>query len=196
MCSAIALGITSAGLGLYQGYAQGEAAKAQAEAQADAMERNAEFARAQGHDAIERGGIEELKLRRNIAQHLGNQRASLATNEVDINSGSAVDVRNASIAAGEYDAEAIRFNAARARWGYENQADNLEIQAANTRAAGKAAARNALFGGIAQAGLTGADLYYNYQNSKSSPLIDYRPSDWRRTTYLTNQYYKNKGKSK
>ena len=162
--------------------AQGRAAQAQANAQAQALEQNAEFSRAQAHDAIERGGQEELKLRRNIQKHLGNQRASLATNEVDINSGSALDVRNASISEGEYDAETIRFNAARQRWGYLNQAENQMTQAANARAQGeaaasqgKAAARNALFGGVVNAGL---GIASGYQTSKSSPLTQTTISDY------------------
>ena len=167
MCTVLAA--LGAGLSVYQGYASGQAAKAQAEAQAQAMEQNAKFARAQGHDAIERGGQEELKHRRNMAKHLATQRASLATTGIDINSGSALDARNASISEGEYDAETIRFNAARERWGYINKAENLEAQAAGTRAQGKAAARNALFGGIAGAALGGLNAY---SQMKSSPLTD------------------------
>ena len=177
MCTVLAA--LGAGLSVYQGYASGQAAKAQAEAQAQAMEQNAKFARAQGHDAIERGGQEELKHRRNMAKHLATQRASLATTGIDINSGSALDARNASISEGEYDAETIRFNAARERWGYINKAENLEAQAAGTRAQGKAAARNALFGGIAGAALTGLNTY---SQTKSSPLTD--------TTGSSYNYYR------
>ena len=165
----------SAGLSLYQGYAQGQAAQAQAEAQAAAYEQNAQNARVKAHDAIERGGLEELKHRRNLAKQLGNQRAGLATAGIDINSGSALDVRNASIAEGEYDAEVIRFNAARERWGYISDAENLEAQAAGARASGKAAARNALFGGIISAGL---GIAGGAANSKSSPLTEKTPTDY------------------
>ena len=165
----------SAGLSLYQGYAQGKAAQAQANAQAQALEQNAQFSRAQAHDAIERGGQEELKHRRNLAKQLGTQRAGMATNDVDINSGSALDVRNASISEGEYDAEAIRFNAARQRWGYINQAENQEAQAGGLRAQGKAAARNALFGGIVNAGL---GIASGYQSAKSSPLTQTTNADY------------------
>ena len=97
MCTLLsALG---AGASLYSGYAAGKTAKANAYAQASAMDYNAKIARQQGHDAILRGGEEELKLRRQLAQHRGKQRATLATQGIDINSGSALDVQNASIAA-------------------------------------------------------------------------------------------------
>ena len=169
------LSAIGAGLSIYQGYAAGKTAEAQAEAQASAMEQNANFSRAQAHDAIERGGQEELKLRRQLAQHKGNQRAILATGGIDIDSGSAVDVQNASISEGEHDAEAIRFNAARQRWGYINQTENLEAQAAGMRAQGKAAARNALFGGIVSGGL---ELYSGYKGVKSSPLTETKVTDY------------------
>lgn len=176
MCSV--LGAISAGLSLYQGYAAGQAAEAQADAQAASLEANARTARLQGHDAIERGGLEELKLRRQLAQHKGTQKATLATQGIDINSGSALDAQKASIAEGEHDAEVIRFNAARQRWGYINQAENLEAQASNTRAMGKSVARNALFEGIGNAVLGGIDVWQN--NKTSSPLteIDDRSKYW------------------
>ena len=164
------LGALSAGLSLYQGYAAGQAAEAQANAQAAAMETNANNSRIMAHDSIERGSLEELKLRRQLAQHKGNQRATLATQGIDINSGSALDAQQASITEGEHDAEVIRFNAARQRWGYINQAENLGAQASNTRAMGKSAARNALFGGLGNAVLGGIDTWQN--NKTSSPLTD------------------------
>ncbi|MBR0033401.1 MAG: hypothetical protein IJP96_11235 [Synergistaceae bacterium] len=171
MCTLLAA--VGAGLSVAQGVAQGNAAKAQAEAQAQAMEANAKNARAQGHDAIERGGQEELKLRRQLAQHRGTQRAVLSTEGIDINSGSAMDAQNASISEGEHDAAAIRFNAARQRWGYINQAENLEAQAANARMQGKSAARNALFGGIANGLSIGLGAW---GNTKSSPLTEKTPA--------------------
>lgn len=146
MCSALAF-LSFAG-SMYQGIMQSEYAEAQAEAQARAAEQNAKIAKAQGHDAIIRGGEKELELRRDLARHKGNQRATLAANGIDINSGSALDVQNASISEGEYDAAAIRQNAARERWGYEMEAKNYQTQAANARAQGKAASNNALFGSV------------------------------------------------
>ena len=172
MCTVLsALGTAAT---VYSGYAQGKTAKAHAYAQASAMDYNAEVARQQAHDSILRGGEEELRLRRQLAQHRGNQRAILATSGADIDSGSALDAQNASIAAGEYDANVIRFNAARQRWGYLNEADNLNTQAANTRAIGRANYRNALFGGIVNGGLYAYEGYEKYRGTQatSSPLTD------------------------
>ena len=167
MCTVTAaLAAINAGASLYGGYAAGETAKAESEAQAQAMEANAKTAEIQAHDSVERGGQEELKLRRQMAQTRGTQRSMMAAQGVDINSGSALDVQNASIAEGEHDAEVIRFNAARQRWGYINQAQNLESQARNTRARGKYAARNALISGIGNAIIGGMNAF----GSSGSPL--------------------------
>ena len=169
MCTALAA--ISAGASLFGGYATGQTAQAQAEAQAQAMEANARTARIQAHDSIERGGQDELKLRRQLAQTRGTQRAVMAAQGVDVNSGSALDVQNASIAEGEHDAEVIRFNAARQRWGYINQANNLQAQAAATRSAGMYTARNSLIGGIGGAVTSGLDAFDKWRTAKkSSPL--------------------------
>ena len=170
MCTlTTALTAISAGASLYQGYASGQSAMAQADAQADALERNADISRQQGHDAIQRGGMEELRLRRQLANLRANQRTQAAASSIDINSGSALDVQNASISEGEFDAEAVRFNAARAKWGYDTQANNMDAQANNARAIGRSARTNALIGSVANAlGTIGTGLYSSKQNY--SPL--------------------------
>ncbi len=168
MCSTLALGIISAGASLMQGMAQADAIRAQSEAQARAQEANARIAQQKAHDAIERGGQDELALRRNIAQQKGHNRAAMASAGIDIDSGSALDIQNASIQEGEHDAAAIRFNAARERWGYITQSENLLEQAAMSRANGESAANNALFGGFMNFGQGLAGMYYN--NMGSSPL--------------------------
>lgn len=145
MCTMLAAAVGAAGT-LYQGIAARNAANAQARA----AERNAEIAEAQGHDAILRGGEEELSLRRRLALQRGSTRAATAASGVDADTGSALDVRNASISEGERDAAAIRYNAARERWGYQTQAANYRAQASAARAAGS----NALFGSVIGAGAT------------------------------------------
>ena len=173
MCTLISA--LSAGASLFTGIAQANNAKAQANAQAAAMEANARNADILAHDAIERGGQDELKLRRSLAQVAGNQSVQAASSGIDSNSGSVLDARNASISEGEHDAEAIRFNAARERWGYISQARNLNNQAAYTRAAGKSAADNVLFGNIMNWGLNLGNTVYEQTkdpNDAESPLTD------------------------
>ena len=169
------LSALSAGASLYSGVAQARNARAQADAQASALEANARNAQILGHDAIERGGQEELRLRRSLAQVAGNQTVQAANSGIDINSGSVRDARNASVSEGEHDAEAIRFNAARERWGYQTQANNLNNQAAYARAAGRAASNNILFGTVTKWGLDLANNIYDQTKTTedTSPLTDY-----------------------
>ena len=174
MCTLISA--LSAGASLFAGITQANNAKAQANAQAAALEANARNADILAHDAIERGGQEELKLRRSLAQIAGNQSVQAASSGIDSNSGSVLDARNASISEGEHDAEAIRFNAAKERWGYISQARNLNNQATYYRAAGKSAANNILFGNIMNWGLNLGNTIYEQTrdpNEAESPLTDY-----------------------
>jgi len=148
---------------------QGVAADNAAKAQAAAAEQNAKIAEAQGHDAIERGGEEELRLRRQMAIQRGNARAQAAASGIDADAGSMLDLRNASISEQERDAAAIRFNAARERWGYQTQAQNYRNEASAARASG----RNALFGSIIGAGTQLGTAAYNQWGAGSavkSPL--------------------------
>ena len=143
MCTMLAAAIGAAGTVM-----QGMAANSAAKAQAQAAEQNARIAEAQGHDAIERGGDEELRLRRQAAIRRGNARAQAAASGIDADSGSMLDTRNADISETERDAAAIRYNAARERWGYQVQAQNYRNEASAARASG----RNALFSSIIGAG--------------------------------------------
>ena len=169
MCTVMtALGLTA---GAYSSYAQGEAAKAQADAQANALEQNAKISEYQAHDAIQRGGQDELRLRRSLAIQQGQARAAMGASGIDIDSGSMRDVIHQSIQEGEHDAEAIRFNAARERWGYLQQANNMRAQAQTARNVGSNAYRNALFGGVLKLGAGVADYYSD--NDAGSPLTQY-----------------------
>ena len=178
MCTLISA--LSAGASLFTGIAQANNAKAQANAQAAALEANARNADILAHDAVERGGQDELRLRRSLAMNAGNQAVQAASSGVDSSSGSVIDARTASISEGEHDAEAIRFNAARERWGYISQARNLNNQAAYARAAGKSAADNVLFSNLMKWGLDLGNTVYEQTrdpNDSESPLTDTMP-DW------------------
>ncbi|GHV46805.1 hypothetical protein FACS1894204_09150 [Synergistales bacterium] len=128
--------------------AQGMAAQSSAKAQAAVAEQNARLAEEQADDAVKRGGREENKFRRQISIHQGQQRALLAAAGVDIDSGSAALLQDASRNEAEEDASVIRFNAAREAWGHQVQAVDYQNAAAGARAAG----RNAFTGGVIGAG--------------------------------------------
>ncbi len=187
MCTAaLALAGIGAAANLYQGVAQSKAEKAYGNAQASALEQNADIAEAQGHDAIQRAGLEELRLRRGLAQQMGNINAQAGASGIDTNSGSVQDVRNATISEGEQDAAAIRFNAARERWGYNAQAANLRTQANMTRAISKANARNILTGSVLGFGVDTATAIYE-GNQRTSALTKQTDSDWVDTFGIENK---------
>ena len=152
MCTLLAAAVGATGTVM-----QGMAANSAAKAQAQAAEQNAKIAEAQGHDAIERGADDELRLRRQAAIRRGNARAQAAASGIDADSGSMTDLLNSDISEQERDAAAIRYNAARERWGYQTQAQNYRNEASAARASG----RNALFGSIIGAGTQLGTAAYN-----------------------------------
>lgn len=136
MCT-IAAALTAGGT-LMQGYSQYRAGNAQAQA----AEYSAKLAEQQGRDAVMRGGTEEMRLRRSLDRQRGTQRAAMTAAGIAADSGSALDIQTRSMTEGERDAAAIRFNAAREKWGYDAQGVNYRNQASASRSAG----RNALLG--------------------------------------------------
>jgi hypothetical protein len=126
---------------------QGMAANSAAKAQARAEQQNARLVELQGEDAVRRGGREEEKFRRQLAIHQGQQRAVLAASGVDIDSGSAAELQEASLMEGEEDAAVIRLNAQREKWGFDMQALNHRNAASAARSAGKNAMTAGIVGG-------------------------------------------------
>ena len=139
---------------------QGKAAAASAKYNAQVAEnnavvarQNAAFAGAEGNANAERQG---MKTRAAV----GAMKAAQAANGIDVNSGSAVDVRSSAAELGQLDAITIRSNAARRAYGFETEAVNDQAQAALDRAGGKAA-QKASYIGAASTILGGAVKGYN-----------------------------------
>lgn len=166
MCSMVAA-LTAGAVGsVMQGMAANSAARATASAQEAAAAQNAAVAEAQGHDAVERGGQEELRLRRSLARQMGNARAQAAASGIDPDLGSLMEVRNASLSEGERDAAAIRYNAARERWGYLNQANAIRTEGANAASISRAQGSNALFGSFLGAGANAGLDWWRERNTR------------------------------
>ena len=168
MCTVL-MGVLGAAGTLMQGMAANSAARAQAAAE----QQNARIADAQALDAVKRGGIEELKLRRQMSIHQGQQRAMLAASGVDVDSGSPLDLQEASMREGEQDAAAIRFNASREAWGYNVEAVNRRNAASAARAAG----RNALTGSIIGAGTSLLSTVTPYVGGRGTIAPSLKPFD-------------------
>lgn len=112
---------------------------------------NARLGELQADDALKRGGMEEERYRRQVAQIAGAQRAEIGARNVK-RSGTALDLLSDTAQIGEEDALTIRNESAREAWGYRFQADE-------SRRYGRSASRQA---GYAAGGtlLTGAAQSY------------------------------------
>lgn len=125
---------------------------------------NADLADLQAEDAIARGHEAELKSRGGSRQLVGAQRASLAAQGIDIDTGSARDVVENDAMLGELEALTIRNNARRAAWGFNVQASQYRNQGELARTAGRNTAK-ALRNQSVSTLLNGAgDLYSIYQS--------------------------------
>jgi hypothetical protein len=138
--------VVGAGVSAYGASAQATAAKQQADYQAQVNANNAKIAEYQRTDAINRGQDAAEKSLQQQALLLSQQRAALAANGVDLNSGSATDLFASTKFLGAQDVNTIQSNAAREAWGYKNdsanalQDSNLNRWKAATTSPGKQAA--------------------------------------------------------
>jgi len=116
-------------------------------AQDKMLHRNADIADLQAKDALQRGEIDQKKIRRRTEQVIGSQRVNLAAQGVDVNKGSSLDVVADAAYLGKLDELTIKNNAAKEAWGYRTQADDLRYQGRLAKKKGEQAAFNTILGG-------------------------------------------------
>jgi hypothetical protein len=133
-------------IGAYGKYKAGKAAKKAGQAgadiatsQAELSDYNADVAKLQAQDALERGAESESKFRAGVRGLVASQRTGFAAGNIDVAGGSAMDVQADAAFLGELDALTIRTNAAREAWGYQVQEEDLHRQAAIARKGGQMA---------------------------------------------------------
>jgi hypothetical protein len=130
-------------------YVQSKALQAQAEFERQEAEMNARVADLQAEDATRRGAAEANRARKEGRQVISAQRAASAAQGIDINTGSAGDIQEETLALSEQDVETIKSNAWREAWGFKAQALDLRSGARLQYHAKQSAARNTLLtGGI------------------------------------------------
>lgn len=105
---------------------------------------NAALADQSAADAKQRGEIEARKHSLKVRAMIGDQRASMAAQGVNVNSGSSLDITSDTANWGAYDAETIRANAAREAWGFNVQATNYRNNARLSRMTSNSRASNTL----------------------------------------------------
>lgn len=143
--------VASGGLGLASAYSQAEATKQAGAFNAKQMEMNARLSDLQADDSIRRGDNEAAQVKKQAKQMVGSQRAALAAQGIEVDSGTAADIQADTQDMGEIDAMTVKNNAWREAWGFKQQALNSSGQAMMTRAESANKARNTLLTGGMQA---------------------------------------------
>jgi hypothetical protein len=126
--SAVA-GIAGAGVAAYGAIQSGEAQSRAANYQAQVAANNQVIAGQNADYAKQAGAVQEASKRTAIAALIGSQRTASAANNLDVNSGSALDLQSSAAALGEEDARTIRDSAARTARGYQIQGIDYGAQA-------------------------------------------------------------------
>lgn len=151
-------------VGTYQGM---QAQAANAAYQAQVARNNSDIAKQNYDLESDSGQIQAENFGMRTRSVIGAAKAQQGASGVDVNSGSAVDVRAGAAEIGELDALSIRSNAARRAYGYEvaatsdtAQAGLLQDQSENLKSAAPMAAFSSL---LSAAGGAGASYtkYYN-----------------------------------
>lgn len=148
MCEPITLStvatIASVGGTILGAYGQHQTGKAQ-ERMANVR---AQMQHEQAVDAISRGQQAEADHRRKVQAFKGKQRATLASNLVELDSGSASDIQADTAMLSELDALTIRNNAEREAYGYESAAAASRFEGKQSARAGTMSAAGTLLGGL------------------------------------------------
>ncbi len=109
--------------------AQGNAANEMAQYRAQVARNNAKAATGDAAYAIQAGKLESYNQGMKNRAHLGNVKAEQAASGVDINRGSAVDVRAGEAATGRQEQQNIESNANLKAYGYRRQANDYTAEA-------------------------------------------------------------------
>lgn len=127
----------SSALAAYSSKTQGDAAQSQANYQSAVSRNNAILAQRAAADAIDRGNQSAALKAVQGKQFLARERATLASNGSDVNSGSALDITSDTAGNNAYDELVTRNNAQREAVADQTQAGNFTGQAAADQIAGQ-----------------------------------------------------------
>lgn len=157
--------LVGAGAAVYGGISGASAQREAAGKQQDAANAQATIADMSAIDALSRGRTEAGRIREAGSRLISQQRTAYAGAGVDVGSGTAVDVVTGTRVLTELDALTVQNSAARAAWGFQEEAHNLRRHGAYARQAGEAQAAGTLLTGIAggvQGVGTAASIYTQY----------------------------------
>ena len=144
-------GLFSAASSVMAGQAQARAY----EAEAKMAEYNARMAERQGVEALKAGAREEERFRQQARQFQSSQRTAIAASGAQV-SGSALSVLADTAQGIEQDADTLRFNTLKDKWGFDVQRTNFTNQANAARTSAKNARTAGWIGGVTSILGTGA----------------------------------------
>ena len=136
--------VGAAGTGLAGSFIQAEAQKAQSRFERDALIAQARTVSRQAAGARRRGELAESRSRASTRKLLGAQRAALAAQGIDPESGSAAEVQQETRALGDVDAATVRRNARLEALGFELGETDLLTRARLARIGGRVRRRGTL----------------------------------------------------
>lgn len=163
-------GVMGAGGSLLGGLGASESAKAQARI----ARQNAIIANNNANTALQQGLVKSQQDYQEGAQRMGMQRAQMAANGIDISSGSALDIQNATaqntgqnVAADQWDANARAIDFRNQSTNYAAQAQSLKQQARGDIWNSALQAGGSLLGTASQFASKWDDLKFGGNNYKS-----------------------------
>jgi len=158
----LGVALVGAGMSFNSAKNQSLAMKSQADYQKSMAEVNSLFSNIQASDAIDRGDKAAAQLGRKTKSLIGTQRANLAAQGVEVDSGSALEIQQDTAALSRMDELQIRNNAWREAWGIKVEGSVASANARIATAAGQFQAQQTLLTGGIQAA-----------NQASRGVIDY-----------------------
>lgn len=153
MVLTVAGGLFSAASSVMAGRAQAKAY----EAEARMAEHNARLAEKQGVEALKAGAREEARFREKARQFQSSQRTTMAASGVQM-SGSALSVLADTAQGIEKDADTIRFDTLKDKWGFDVQRTNFKNRASSARASARNAKTAGWIGGFSSLLGTGTQV--------------------------------------
>lgn len=141
-------------------------AERQAQANANAANYNAAVARNAATYAQQAGEVRAQASDIRTGQAIGRARAVAAAGNLDVNSGSPLDIQASNASIGRLNSLTIRNNAAREAWGQQAQAGLYDAEATNYIGAGNINAAGSLIG----AGTSVGDKWSQYQMAGIDPF--------------------------
>jgi hypothetical protein len=168
--SAILTGVSAAAQ-LGTSYSQYAAQKLQGEYSKKTAELNTQLANMKAADAERLGEKAVSNQRRATRQLIGAQRASLAAQGIDLESGSALELQDDTKTLSELDVITIRNNAFRQAFGFKIEGIQANMAGTLARFSNDQAAINTLLTGAMKAGSTGAQGGYYGARNKDLALI-------------------------